>query len=221
VTAFAGTWLLARIALRRDRVLLPAWVLVLGALPVTTASTTAALYPTQAGRQGYVDDLGRSALLIAFYGPKPATASLGALVFWRMASGMLIMAIVGVLVVVRHTRVEEEAGRRELVRAGAVGRYADQAAAMLVLTAGALGVALLVALGMISQRTPAGGSFAMGLAWAAAAVMGGAVAAVTAQLSRSATTARGIGLAVVAVSFVLRATGDVALDQGHGPAWLA
>lgn len=220
MTALAGTGTLTRLALRRDRILLPAWVLVLAALPVSTASGTAALYPTQAGRQGYIDDLGKSALLILFYGPKPSP-SLGALIFWRMATGMLIMAIVGVLVVVRHTRVEEEAGRRELVRAGAVGRYADLAAALLVVTLGGLAVALFIALGMIGQRTPAAGSFAMGLAWAAAAIAGGAIGAVTAQLTRSAPAARGMALAVVAASFLLRAVGDVAIEQGHGPSWLA
>jgi ABC-2 type transport system permease protein len=220
MTALAGTWPLARLALRRDRILLPAWVIVLGGLPVSTASATAALYPTQGGRQGYIDELGRSALLVLFYGPRPS-ASLGALIFWRMATGMLIMAIIGVLVVVRHTRVEEEAGRRELVRSGAVGRYADLAAALLVVAVGGLAVALIIAFGMIAQRTPAGGSFAMGLAWAAAGITGGAVAAVAAQVTRSATAARGIGLAVVAISFALRGVGDVAIDQGHGPAWLA
>jgi ABC-2 type transport system permease protein len=220
MTSLAGTWTLARLALRRDRVLLPVWVLVLAALPVSTASATAALYPTDAGRQGYIDDLGRSALLIMFYGPRPSP-SLGALIFWRMATGMLIMAIVGALVVIRHTRVEEEAGRRELVRSGAVGRYADLAAAMLVVLIGGLVVALLIGLGMLGQHTPAAGSFAMGLAWAAAAIMSGAIAAVAAQLTRSAAAARGIALAVVAVSFAVRAAGDVAIEQGHGPAWLA
>src|SRR4051794_21382426 len=220
MTALAGTWPLARLALRRDRILLPAWVIVLGGLPVSTASATAALYPTQGGRQGYIDELGRSALLVLFYGPRPS-ASLGALIFWRMATGMLIMAIIGVLVVVRHTRVEEEAGRRELVRSGAVGRYADLAAALLVVAVGGLAVALIIAFGMIAQRTPAGGSFAMGLAWAAAGITGGAIAAVSAQVTRSAATARGIGLAVVAISFALRGGGDGAIDQGHGPTWLA
>jgi ABC-2 type transport system permease protein len=107
------------------------------------------------------------------------------------------------------------------VRSGAVGRYADLAAAMLVVTVGGLVVALLIVLGMVGQRTPATGAVAMGLAWAAAAIMGSAVAAVTAQLTRGAAAARGIALAVLAVSFALRAAGDVAVEQGHGPAWLA
>src|SRR6185437_12079521 len=102
MTPFTGTWPLVRLILRRDRVIMPAWVLVLALLPLSTASATAALYTTDAARQGYIDDLGKSALLIAFYGPKPPP-NLGALIFWRLATGMLVMAIIGVLVVVRHT----------------------------------------------------------------------------------------------------------------------
>ncbi len=220
MSAFTGTWPLARLALRRDRVLLPVWVLLLAVLPVTGAAATAGLYPTDAARQGYIDDLASSAALIAFYGPSPSP-SLGALVAWRYATGMLILAIVAVLVVVRHTRVEEEAGRRELVRSGAVGRYADQAAALLVVAGASVVLGVLVALGMISQHTPAAGSAAMGLSWASAGIGGAAVGAVTAQLTRGAGAARGIGLTVVAVSFVLRAVGDVAVQRGSGPRWLS
>ena len=101
-------------------------------------------------------------MLIAFYGPRPSPG-LGALVAWRYATGMLVLGIVAVLVVVRHTRGEEEAGRRELVRAGAVGRYADQAAALLAVAGASLAVGALAALGMISQHTPVAGSLALGL----------------------------------------------------------
>jgi ABC-2 type transport system permease protein len=220
MTPFAGTWPLVRLILRRDRMIMPAWVLVLALLPLSTASATAALYTTDAARQGYIDDLGKSALLIAFYGPKPPP-NLGALIFWRLATGMLVMAIIGVLIVVRHTRVEEEAGRRELVRSAAVGRYADLAAALVATGGASLLVGLLVALGMISEHTPASGSFAMGLAWASAGIMFAGVGAICAQLTQSAGLARGLGLVVVAVSFVLRAVGDVSLQQGSGPTWLS
>ena len=115
MTAFTGTGNLARLIVRRDRVLLPIWMLFLAVLPLSLASGTATLYKTDAERQGYIDDLGSSPLLLLFYGTKPADPNLGALIFWRAATGMVIMALVGVLFVIRHTRVEEEAGRRELV----------------------------------------------------------------------------------------------------------
>jgi ABC-2 type transport system permease protein len=220
MSSFVGTWPLVRLILRRDRVIMPIWVLVMAALPLSTASATAALYTTDAARQGYIDDLGKSALLIMFYGPRPSP-SLGALIFWRLATGMLIMALIGVLVVIRHTRVEEEAGRRELVRSAAVGRYADQAAALLATGAASLAVGVLVTLGMISQHTPVAGSFAMGLAWASAGITFAGVGAIAAQLTQGAGAARGLGIVVVAGSFVLRAVGDIAVEQGSGPSWLS
>ncbi|MGZ4625681.1 MAG: hypothetical protein ACXV3S_05210 [Kineosporiaceae bacterium] len=80
MTVFAGTWPLTRLILRRDRVIMPAWVLVMALLPLSLASATAALYTTDAAQQGYIDDLAKSELLIMVYGPKPPP-SLGALIF--------------------------------------------------------------------------------------------------------------------------------------------
>ena len=76
MTAFAGTWQLTRLILRRDRVIMPAWVLVVALFPLSLASATAALYTTDAARQGYIDELAKSELLIMFYGPnrRPASA---------------------------------------------------------------------------------------------------------------------------------------------------
>jgi len=42
-----GVWVLLRLALKRDRVMIPAWVLGLGAAVLVTASSYADLYATQ------------------------------------------------------------------------------------------------------------------------------------------------------------------------------
>jgi ABC-2 type transport system permease protein len=218
-----GTGPLVRLILRRDRVLMPIWVLVVSLVPLGLASGTASLYPTDAARQGYIDDLSSSSLLIMFYGRSPEP-SLGSLIFWRSATSMVIMGLIGLLTVIRHTRVEEEAGRRELVESAVVGRYANLCAALIATGGACLLVGLLVALGMISQGTPAAGAFAMGLAWAAAGIVFAAIGAVTAQLSASAGPARGIGILILAAAFVLRAMGDVAAEQGSagpGLSWLS
>jgi ABC-2 type transport system permease protein len=216
MTAFTGTGSLARLIVRRDRVLLPIWMLFLAVLPLTLASGTATLYKTDAERQGYINDLGSSPLLLLFYGTKPTDPNLGALIFWRAATGVVIMGLIGVLFVIRHTRVEEEAGRRELLGATVVGRHAAVAAALVTMTGASLIVGVLVALGMMSQDTPATGAVAMGLAWAFAGILFGAIGAVTAQLSEGAGAARGIGIAVLGVSFGLRGAGDVT----DGLSWL-
>lgn len=218
MTSLTGTGALVRLILRRDRVLMPIWMLCMALLPMGLASGTASLYPTDAGRQGYIDSLAASPLLLLFYGQKPAEPSLGALIFWRAATGIVIMGLIGLLVVIRHTRVEEEAGRRELLGSAVVGRHAPLAAAMLAVSGASLVVGVLVALGMISQQTPASGAFAMGFGWAFAGILYAGVGALAAQLTTGAGTARGIAGAVLGLDFLLRGVGDVA---GGGLTWLA
>jgi polyether ionophore transport system permease protein len=215
MNGLTGTGALVRLILRRDRVLLPIWMLFMSLLPLSLASGTNALYHTDAERQGYINSLGTSPLLIMFYGEQPSQPSLGALIFWRAATGMLIMALIGLLFVIRHTRVEEEAGRRELIGSTVVGRHANLAAALTAITGASLVVGVLVALGMMSQQTPADGAFAMGLAWAAAAIVFGAIGAVTAQVTEGAGAARGIGIGIVGLAFGLRATADINSDKGN------
>jgi len=224
MSAFAGTGSLVRLILRRDRVLMPVWILFMALLPAGLAAGTAPLYPTDEARQGYIDALSSSALLTMFYGRTPEP-SLGALIFWRSATGIVIMALIGLLTVIRHTRVEEEAGRRELLGSAVVGRSANLVAALLATAGACVVTGVLIALAMMSQGTPAAGSFAMGLAWAAAGIVFGAVGAVAAQLSTGAGAARGIGIAVLGAAFVVRAAGDAAGDsagpQGSGLSWLS
>jgi ABC-2 type transport system permease protein len=215
-----GTRALVRLVLRRDRVLMPIWVLAMSLLPLGLASGTASLYSTDEARQGYIDSLSSSSLLIMFYGRTPEP-SLGSLIFWRSATGMVVMALIGLLTVIRHTRVEEEAGRRELVESAVVGRYAHLLAALIATSGACLLVGLLVALGMMSQDTPATGAFAMGLSWAGAGIVFAAIGALTAQVSASAGPARGIGILILGIAFIVRAVGDVAAEQGGVLSWLS
>src|SRR3954468_16493689 len=143
----AGTLELLRLALRRDRVMIPAWVLGLGAAVLITVSSYAGLYATAASRREAVATLGRTPATLALYGRVYAD-SVGGLVGWRLGGIALALAgLMGILLVVRHTRAEEEAGRAELVGAGAVGRNAPLAAALLtaVLASVALGVVVVLA----------------------------------------------------------------------------
>ena len=49
--AFTGTWQLARLALRRDRVLVPVWLAVFVVLAGSTAASTLTLYPDIVSRR--------------------------------------------------------------------------------------------------------------------------------------------------------------------------
>ncbi len=216
----AGTGTLLRLALRRDRIMAPAWVFFLAVAVTGTAASFSALYSSAAQRAELAAGMATNSSLRAFYGPV-YDSGIGGLTAWRMGSfGAALTGLMALLLVVRHTREEEEAGRLELVGAGAVGRYAPLAAG-LITACGASGVlALLITAGMAAYGLT--GAVALGLAFGGAGCVFAGVAAVAAQLAGTARAARGIAGAVLGLSFLLRAAGDAAAPGGaRWPAWIS
>ena len=101
----------------------------------------------------------------------------------------------GIFTVVRHTRDDEEQGRLELVGATAVGRQAPLAAALVVAFGGWLVLIPLIAAVQVILGYPLAGSLALGAAVGLSGCVFAAVAAVCAQLTVSARTARGLAVA--------------------------
>ena len=213
--ALAGTWSLVRLILRRDRIILPLWVAVLALLPVAIANTLADLYPTAAERQSYLDIVTANPALSALYGHAYGSG-LGALTAWRLGGTVLLVGLATLLTVIRHTRAEEVAGRRELLGATVVGRQTPLFAALVVAFGASLALGALVSVGLVAYGLPTTGSVAFGLSWAMFGWSFAAVAAVAAQVTESARIARGISIAVLGLCFVLRAAGDK-----DGPSWLS
>jgi ABC-2 type transport system permease protein len=214
-----GTGALVRLALRRDRWLLPAWVGFFGVLVAFSASATVGLYPTQASRVAAANTINSTAAVVALYGPIYDPTSLGALSMTKMtAMYAALMSILMVVLVVRHTRAEEEAGRLELVGAGVVGRAAPLAAALLVVGGASFVLGLLAAAALVGVGLPIGGSLAFGAGWAATGLCFAAVAAVAAQTTTGGRAANGLGFMVVGVAYLARAIGDLA---AAGPGWLS
>ncbi|MFF8102613.1 ABC transporter permease [Streptomyces sp. NPDC016640] len=211
----AGTGTLLRFALRRDRVMIPVWAAVNALMVLSMPNTLRGLYGTPAERADLVGRIATNSSLRAMVGPVFGD-SLGALTAWRVGvyAGALA-AVAALLVVVRHTRDEEESGRQELVASGAVGRRAPLTAALLA-AAVANGVpALLVTAGLAGQG--AAGALAFGLGIAGVGMVFATTAAIVAQLTESARLARGLTAAVLGAAFVLRAAGDSAADDGSSP----
>ncbi|HET8680979.1 MAG TPA: ABC transporter permease [Micromonosporaceae bacterium] len=219
MNALAGTGALVRLALRRDRVVLPVWLAVFVLMAMSAAAGTIALYPTAGSWVGPAETWNHSQSLVALYGQVYDSTSVGSLAVVKPLGTMAaILAVFAIILMVRHTRAEEETGRLELLGATVVGRHAPLAAALLVAIGTNLVLGLLAALGMISTGLSADGSFAFGAAWAGVGIAFAAIAAVVAQLTRSARAATGISVAVVGVVYVLRAVGDTV--EVTGPSWL-
>ncbi|WP_340377327.1 ABC transporter permease [Streptomyces sp. SS7] len=212
MSTLTGTGVLVRFALRRDRVLIPLWVGVNTLMVLTMPNTLKSLYGTPADRADLLRQLDTNASLRALIGPV-FDDSLGALTAWRVGvyAGALA-AVTALLIVVRHTRDEEESGRQELIASGAVGRRASLTAALLAAGIASAVLALLVAGGLAGQG--AAGALAFGLGLAGAGMVFATMAAIVAQLTESARLARGLTAAVLGAAFVLRAAGDSATDGG-------
>ncbi|MEV0677574.1 ABC transporter permease [Actinosynnema sp. NPDC050436] len=219
MTALVGTGALVRLALRRDRVLLPVWVLGLVGTTLATASGVDELYGTEALRQQIGVTAGTNPAFLAMLGPVHDSTSTGGILAWRWGVfGALLTGLMAMFLVTRHTRAEEEAGRLELIGSTATGRHAPLAAAVTVSGLASLLIGLLSAAGLVALGEAAAGSVAFGLALAAAGLVFAGVGAVTAQLTEGARSANAISGAVLGVAYLLRAVGDAAGDAG--PTWL-
>jgi ABC-2 type transport system permease protein len=217
-TPLAGTGTLARLAFRRDRVMLPAWVYVITAAIASNSYSLNKLYPTAAARADLAASGGHNPALVFLYG-RLWGDSLGAVSAWRYGVWAAIFAaLMSVFLVVRHTRADEEAGRLELVGSAAVGRLAALTAGLLVaLTANAVLAGLLVVV-LVVQGLPVAGSVAFALVITTCGLAFAAIAALAAQLAAGARSARGIALGVLGAAYLLRAVGDA--SGTGGVSWL-
>jgi ABC-2 type transport system permease protein len=223
MNALTGTARLTRLALRRDRITLPAWLLALAGFAAATSAAFVSQYRNPAA------DLMQDTRLVA---TSPGMRMLGlasgpSVGGYAMVRDFLLLAVLAALMstfaVVRHTRQSEETGRAELVGAAVVGRHAGLAAALIVTVVANAVLAVLLGLGMIAAGLPAAGSFAaVGVAFAG-------IAAVTTQLTSSTRGASGLAAAVLGVAFLASGVGNMA---GHvdpsglrvdsaWPAWLS
>ena len=216
MSTLTGTRGLIRLILRRDRVILPLWIVFLTLIPVSYVSSFNELFPTAASRRQYADNAG----FVTLYGQLFGT-SLGEFVTWRVGFVPVMLGLISILTVIRHTRVEEETGRRELLGSTVVGRHAGLAAALITVLGANLVLAVLLALGMVSQDLPAGGSVAIGAEFLLCGSVFAAVGAVAAQLTASSSTARGIALATLGASYAIRAAGDTSGHADGGLGWLS
>ncbi|MEK8171824.1 ABC transporter permease [Streptomyces sp. M19] len=150
--------------------------------------------------------------------------TIGALTVWRVGTFLAAFAaIMSLLLVVRHTREEEESGRQEALSAGMVGRRAGLTSALVVAGVANAAVALLIAASMANQGGR--GAVALGLTVGLTGMAFAGLAAVFAQFTENARLARGLTAAAVGAFFVLRMAGDAATDSTQGSAsplvWLS
>jgi ABC-2 type transport system permease protein len=209
MSGFTGTVRLVRLALRRDRITLPAWILGMAAFVAATTAMFEANYAKHPellvpDTQIVIENPGMRVLGLVT-GP-----SVGGYTMHRDALTLAVLAaLMSIFAVVRHTRQSEELGREEMLGAGVVGRYASLGAAVIVALAANVVLAGLLGLGMIVAGQPVTGSLVAGASIALVGVAFTGVAAVTSQLASTTRGATGLAGAVLGASFLLAALGNM------------
>ena len=213
---FYNTGLLTRLILRRERVTSSLWIiLTAGFASLLALGLTAA-----------IDEVSRFEMLLVLDNPA-MVAMIGPIIgrynftFGAMYTTFMLVftaiavVVMNILLVVRHTRADEEKGRYEVVRSLPTGRLAHLNATMI--SAVLINVILAVLTGILifllgDESMCLNGSMLWGALLGAVGLVFAAIAAVFSQLSANSKGATGYSLLLMGVFYMLRAMGDVSVD---------
>jgi len=210
--AYAGFWSQLRFVARRDRIRMSLWIVTIVGLVAVSAVSVLALYSTPEDLVAYAQVAQANAAIKALTGPGYGLddPTEGAVVMNETSLYTYLgIALMCVFMVTRHTRAEEETGRAELVRSAPVGRSATLLATVVWVSGSSFVIGVGLAVALVMCGLPVTGSIAFGAATFAIGTVFVGVAAVTSQVASSARSANSIAGAVLAVSFMLRAVGDM------------
>ncbi|MEL4504425.1 hypothetical protein AAEX63_06590 [Luteococcus sp. H138] len=186
-----GTGVMMRIMLRRNWLFWTLWIIGLACLMPVTASQYDTIIPPGTDPRLTIEPLRNNPSMLALLGPPFDVYSKAGFVFWRVGGFCSMFAgMLGGFAIIRATRGEEEEGRLELLRAGAIGRHAPLASALATCALGCLVLGLVTAGWAIGAGLPAAGSFAAGSALAVEGLVFAGIGAVCAQVFENARTAR-------------------------------
>lgn len=199
---FHGTTRLMRLYLRQNRIFTLVWLLLPGVWVALNILSSLTLFPTTEALEEMAVTL-IDPLTVAMHGPL-LQVSVAGFVTWRTkVFEVLLCGILGIIHVIRHTRLAEEQGRRELLAANVTGYLAPLAAALLNLLLINIVMTAFALLGMVGLGLPFAGSLAHCLGVFAAGCVFGGLAGLIAQLFVSASTARGVSFGCLGAAFAL------------------
>lgn len=205
----AAVAILIRAHWRRDRWLLFAWITGGCFLYFSQAKSVEAMYPTAEDLEQAAVAMSSNQAMLAMTGPARALDTIGGQVAWQSAAyGAVVAGLMSMLIVGRHTRMEEETGRAELIRAGAIDRLAPLTSAVALAMLANVVLGSVVGGGLIAYGLPAAGSMALGASLTLVGWVFTGVAAVAAQLSVGTRTAYAITSVAIGASFFVRGLGD-------------
>lgn len=214
---FAGVAKLTGLVLRRERIRIPIWLIALSFFTLIVPLAYLELYPTALERQAMAETM-KNPAMVAMLGPGYGLENynIGAMIGQQMPlfTGIAV-AIMNILMVVRHTRADEEEGRIEMIRSFPVGRLSTLGATMIICMITNIVLALLLGFGLVSLGIEGMGLMGSLLYGATQGVIGiffATLATLFAQMASSSRGAIGLSFGFLGVSYLVRAIGDVSSE---------
>ena len=186
------------------------WVVGVSAAMVGTTSSISGLYDSATKIHGYAEALTAGDALVAVNGKVAGIDSLGGIVaneFGFLAA--FALPLMGLTLVARPTRRDEESGCLELLLAGRIGRAAPLVAAVVIATVALVLTSVAFAASLVAIGVPTEGAVAYAASLGSLGFVFAGVAALGAQVVEHARTVRGVGLGVLVVAYLVRGVADV------------
>ncbi|QDI92628.1 ABC transporter permease [Salicibibacter halophilus] len=204
---------LAKLIVRRDRFRIPLWVIGITFFTLIVPVAFTDLYPSQEERDGMAETMENPAMT-AMVGPGDLeNYTIGAMTAHQvLLFTAVVVGVMSILLMTRHTRADEEDGRIEMIRSLPVGRLSNLNATLFVICAVNVILALINGFGLYAlgiESMDLEGSLLYGTALGAAGICFAGVAATFAQLSQNSRDTIGFSIAVLLIAYLIRALGDV------------
>ncbi|HEY7692541.1 MAG TPA: hypothetical protein VH816_09380 [Gaiellaceae bacterium] len=172
-------------------------------------------YPTLGDRLEFAKTFGANKTVQLFYGVPHELRTVGGYTAWRAGGiGSIVAGVWGLLAAIRATRAEEDAGRQELVLAGAVGRGDAYAASLAAIGGGAAILWAGFFLGLLAGRLDAGGSAYLALATVAPVAVFAGAGLLAAQVAATRRIALELAAGALVLAFLVRVIADLSTGLG-------
>ncbi|SES83304.1 ABC transporter permease [Anaerobranca gottschalkii] len=216
-TDFQGTKTLVKLALRRDRIILPLWIIGIFFLITLITAVYGEFTPQD------------MAEMIIMASPSPGMRLLMAPAFPEYVDGLgtfflvrmslIITVLIGIMniqLIIRHTRNNEDTGCTEMLASMEVGRYALLSAALTVAVITNILLSVFITLGFVVNGLPLLGSLAAGTSFGGIGLVFAGIAGITAQLSSRSRDGSSLAFLIKAFLILISSLSNVfgQLNQG-------
>jgi ABC-2 type transport system permease protein len=200
--------------IRRERVMSLIWVAALVLFAIALTAAYPGLFPTQEALQSSAATMNNPPM-VAMMGPVYGVESMSSAM--AMAQQCLLWfalaaIVMNIFFVNRHTRVDEELGRHEMLASLPVGRLTGSAVTLVCAFGLNLLISVFTAIGILAldiAGTTVAGAFCYAFSIGAQGFLFAAITLLTAQLFSTAHGSTGASFGVMGLFYILRASGDM------------